>query len=214
MQRTLSLLLILALCFTLCACGRIDGNISENTPGMSEGEKHTEATPNEQTTVSATDTEIAASTAGTESIEAANATEITETIHTHSWELATCTIPKTCSTCGATEGIEKGHCWEDASCTTPKVCTDCGITEGSAKDHIWEDATYTAPKICSVCGATEGNPLEIPGKENYHGHIYTGGSSSKKYHYEANCPGKNSHEITWEEAQRRNLGPCGTCVLK
>ncbi len=54
----------------------------------------------------------------------------------------------------------------------------------------------------------------IPYSENYHGHVYTGGEKSKKYHYEANCPGKNSHEITWDEVSRRNLGPCGTCVLK
>lgn len=55
---------------------------------------------------------------------------------------------------------------------------------------------------------------DIPGIENYHGHIYTGGEYSKKYHYEADCAGKNSHEITWAEAKRRGLGPCGTCVLK
>ena len=111
----------------------------------------------------------------------------TEPPHTHSFTAATCTKPRTCS---------------------------CGETEGTAKGHRWEDATYTTPKKCSACGITEGNPLDVPAKENYHGHVYTGGSSSKKYHYEANCAGKNSHEITWEEVQRRNLGPCGTCVLK
>lgn len=50
--------------------------------------------------------------------------------------------------------------------------------------------------------------------DNYHGHVYTGGPYSKKYHYEANCAGKNSHEITWDEVESRGLGPCGTCVLK
>lgn len=54
----------------------------------------------------------------------------------------------------------------------------------------------------------------IPYSENYHGHVYTGGEKSKKYHYEEHCPGKNSHEITWDEVSERNLGPCGTCVLK
>jgi len=70
------------------------------------------------------------------------------------------------------------------------------------------------PKTCKTCAATEGEPLTKPGEENYHGHVYTGGASSKKYHYEANCAGKNSHEITWDEVQKRKLGPCGTCVLK
>lgn len=119
--------------------------------------------------------------------EAPTTEPTTEPPHTHSFTAATCTKPRTCS---------------------------CGETEGTAKGHRWEDATYTTPKKCSACGITEGNPLDVPGKENYHGHVYTGGSSSKKYHYEANCAGKNSHEITWEEVQRRNLGPCGTCVLK
>ena len=58
------------------------------------------------------------------------------------------------------------------------------------------------------------NPLYTQEKGNYHGHIYTGGSYSKKYHYEEKCAGKNSHEITWEKAQSLKLGPCGTCVLK
>lgn len=60
---------------------------------------------------------------------------------------------------------------------------------------------------------TTGNP-EKPGTENYNGHVYTGGISSKKYHYEAECAGKYSHEITWDEVHQRGLGPCGTCVLK
>lgn len=54
----------------------------------------------------------------------------------------------------------------------------------------------------------------IVGNENYHGHVYTGGASSTKYHYEADCAGKYSHEITWEEVDARHLQPCATCVLK
>lgn len=105
------------------------------------------------------------------------------------------------------------HSFSPATCTTPRTCS-CGATEGTANGHDWKDATYTSAKTCTTCGATEGDPIDPPGKENYHGHVYTGGSSSKKYHYEANCAGKNSHEITWDEVSRRGLGPCGTCVLK
>lgn len=137
----------------------------------------------------------------------------TEPPHTHSFNSATCTTPKTCS-CGATEGEPNGHNWKDANCTTPKSCTSCNITEGATTEHSWKDATYASPKTCTVCGATEGNPLDVPGKENYHGHVYTGGDKSTKYHYEADCAGKYSHEITWEEVDRRGLEPCGTCVLK
>lgn len=132
----------------------------------------------------------------------------------HIWKDATCTDSKRCTTCGVTEGSSQGHTWKDATCSSPKTCTACGLTEGSTTNHTWIDATYTAPKTCTICSATEGQTKDIPGKENYHGHVYTGGSSSEKYHYEEKCPGKNSHEITWEEVDKRGLGPCGTCVLK
>ena len=71
-------------------------------------------------------------------------------------------------------------------------------------------------KSVTLIADTEPDPGErvIPGKENYHGHVYTGGENSTKYHYEANCAGKNSHEITWDEVDRRGLQPCGKCVLK
>lgn len=82
--------------------------------------------------------------------------------HTHDWKTASCTKPKTCSTCGETEGSAAGHNWKEANCKTPKTCSTCGKTEGSLGDHVWIDATYTAPKTCSVCGTTRGEPL-IPG---------------------------------------------------
>ena len=77
----------------------------------------------------------------------------------HSWKNATCTDPKTCSVCGATDGRAKGHSWKNATCTDPKTCSVCGVTDGSAKGHSWKDATCTAPKTCSSCGATEGSKL-------------------------------------------------------
>ena len=132
----------------------------------------------------------------------------------HSWQDATCTSPKTCITCGTTEGTSDNHAWSAATCFAPQTCAVCGITEGSTSEHSWQDATYTSPKTCAVCGVTEGTPNEVPGKENYHGYVYTGGDSNVKYHYESNCAGKYSHEITWDEVEQRNLGPCGTCVLK
>ena len=105
------------------------------------------------------------------------------------------------------------HNFNAATCTTPKTCS-CGATEGEPNGHNWKDASYTSPKACTVCGTTEGAPLDVPGKENYHGHVYTGGDKSTKYHYEADCAGKYSHEITWEEVDRRGLEPCGKCVLE
>ena len=72
----------------------------------------------------------------------------------HVWENATCTAPKTCKECGATEGEPSGHKWQDADCTTPKTCTVCKKTEGEALGHSWKDATCTTPQLCEVCDAT------------------------------------------------------------
>ena len=152
-----------------------------------EVEKQTNQTELESTTpTNETTTTPTTESSTTPTIEPTTA-PTTEPPHTHSFSAATCTAPKTCS---------------------------CGATEGEANGHNWKDATYASPKTCTVCGATEGNPLDVPGKENYHGHVYTGGDKSTKYHYEADCAGKYSHEITWEEVDRRGLEPCGTCVLK
>ena len=92
----------------------------------------------------------------------------------HSWTAATCTTPKTCSTCGATEGGTLGHTAVTDQAVAP-TCTDTGLTEGShcsvcntvlvaqttvsAKGHSWQSATCTTPKTCSICGATEGGAL-------------------------------------------------------
>ncbi len=51
------------------------------------------------------------------------------------------------------------HEWVDATCTEPKTCATCGETEGEPLGHSWEDATYQKPKTCSVCGATEGEAI-------------------------------------------------------
>ena len=53
------------------------------------------------------------------------------------------------------------HNWAEATCTTPKTCTDCGATEGEALGHTEQTVAGTAAtcyengltdgKICSVC---------------------------------------------------------------
>ena len=99
---------------------------------------------------------------------------------THTWVAATCTKPKTCSKCGATEGNPLGHEFADATCQKPATCTrtGCGATNGEKIDHIegadgkctmcglvmncehvWVAATCTKAKTCSKCGSTEGDPL-------------------------------------------------------
>ena len=47
--------------------------------------------------------------------------------------------------------------------------------------------------------------------EDIHSPIYAA-PNGKRYHYNAQCPGKNSQEITWDEVEQRGLTPCKKCV--
>ena len=53
-----------------------------------------------------------------------------------------------------------GHTWQDATCTVPKTCSVCSVTEGETAPHTWQEATTEAPKTCSVCQKTEGTKLQ------------------------------------------------------
>ena len=48
----------------------------------------------------------------------------------HSWEVATCTAPKTCSKCGETDGNALGHT------TSIGVCERCHIRQGWTKEEV------------------------------------------------------------------------------
>ena len=76
----------------------------------------------------------------------------------HQWKEATCTDPKTCSLCGATDGQALGHNFEGETCVKDGVCSRCGEKQ-KAKGHQWTDATCTTAKTCSICGETTGEPL-------------------------------------------------------
>ena len=108
----------------------------------------------------------------------------------HTFKNATCTSPKTCSVCGATEGKALGHTWTDATCTSPKTCSVCRATEGEALGHTWVDATCTSPKTCSVCGGTEGEPAP---------HNYADGVCTNCGAYEVDPVTQNSWDMTKAE---------------
>ncbi len=129
-------------------------------------------TPTETSEASAETSEAPAETSGGSSSSAAKPeeqqknTEPTEEKSAcerngHDWKAATCTEPKTCTVCGATEGSAKGHSWKAATCTEPKTCTVCGAKEGSALGHDWAPATYTSPETCKRCGTTRGTALTV-----------------------------------------------------
>lgn len=77
------------------------------------------------------------------------------------WANATCTSPRTCKSCGKTEGEPLGHEREEATCTVPKTCQRCGKTEGEPLGHqpgSWTtevdyvDATSKEIRECEKCG--------------------------------------------------------------
>ena len=65
--------------------------------------------------------------------------------HEHDWKSATCSTPKTCNSCGETDGSSLGHSYSAPTCTEPKTCTVCGQTTGSPLEHTYELG------ICTVC---------------------------------------------------------------
>ena len=115
----------------------------------------------------------------------------------HDWVAADCDTPKTCSVCGETEGEALGHTWADADCDTPKTCSACGETEGEALGHSWSDATCQAPKTCSVCGTTEGE---------LGGHADENGDSKCDVCEENLCT-----DHTWNDANCTTPKTCSIC---
>lgn len=76
--------------------------------------------------------------------------ESTETDHTHDWVEANCTEPKTCTTCGATEGDNLGgHIGGQATCLARAKCERCGKVYGSAGKHLYEDKNTSSEYIAS-----------------------------------------------------------------
>jgi len=76
----------------------------------------------------------------------------------HDWLAATCEVPKICSVCGQSEGEKLPHTWLDANCLAPQTCSGCGITFGSTGDHEWLEETCETPVTCAVCGLDWGEP--------------------------------------------------------
>ena len=85
--------------------------------------------------------------------------EPTEAPCQHTYKDATCTEPKTCTACGATEGAAKGHSYKDATCTAAKTCKTCGATDGKAKGHDYKEG------VCSRCKAKDPNFSYTPVSE-------------------------------------------------
>lgn len=74
----------------------------------------------------------------------------------HNFKEATCTAPKTCTDCGATEGEALGHYYLPATCLSPSKCFRCGDEVGEVGSHDYIEATCTTPKTCRYCNEVVG----------------------------------------------------------
>jgi len=71
-----------------------------------------------------------------------NQSQTTTPSHTHTFSKATCTEPSKCA-CGTTQGSALGHDWQGATCKAPKTCKTCGATEGQKGDHSYSAGKCT-----------------------------------------------------------------------
>ena len=62
-----------------------------------------------------------------------------------------------------------GHDWADATCTAPKTCSRCGATEGNALGHdfavSWSSDASGHWHACSRCDAKDGEATHTPDRE-------------------------------------------------
>jgi len=163
-----------------------------------EVEKQTNQTELESTTpTNETTTTSTTESSTTPTIEPTSA-PTTETPHTHNFNAATCTAPKTCS-CGATEGEPNGHNWKDATCSDPKICTVCGTTSGLTAGHNFSNGK------CTTCGKADPD-------YNHETMVWIPTNGGKKYHTHAGCSNmEDPEQVTQSEAESRGFTPCKRC---
>ena len=119
MKKLCLLLLSLLLLLAVVACDR-------TAPKPETTEEQTTETPSTETE---TETET-----------------MTEAVCTHDFNEATCTLPKICKLCKATQGQPIDHEPTEATCTEASVCRMCDNIISARLGHNYVD------KICTRCG--------------------------------------------------------------
>ena len=106
--------------------------------------------------------------------------------HAHTWVDATCTTPKTCSVCKATEGTVAGHTYE--AVVTAPTCTTAGYTtytcvcgDSYVADEVSATGVHTGNSYkCDVCGLSFVLSLD---ELNKIGMSYEKGKYSSNYYW-------------------------------
>ena len=116
MKKLLAILLVALMVLSLCACKKGDKDQNADN-GTTQSETGTTNSENAENSSESTEE----STEGTDGTDGTDETPDTNTntACTHEWKDATCTAPKTCSVCSATEGSKIAH-------SLTATCTMCG----------------------------------------------------------------------------------------
>ncbi len=219
MKRQLSILLLFSLVLSLFSCAALP-SVSEPSAEQTFATKTVEA---ERVTLGAGQSPDTFGETVTE--ENKTREEVPESTHVHSFALADCDTPKTCTLCGKSEGAALGHSFALADCDTPKTCTLCGKSEGAALGHSFALADCDTPKTCTLCGKSEGNALGHRYNEgecsrcghedpDYHGGsmVWIPTKGGKKFHDNPNCSNmKGPAYVSEQTARARGFTPCKKC---
>ena len=142
MKKRVVLLLLLSLLLVLGACG--DDQTVPTEPAATHGQTPTNPYETQPTTVPTEPTTVP-----------------TQPPHEHTWVDATCTAPKTCSSCGAVEGQPKDHSWDAGTVTVEPTeeaegekrhaCTACGATKTVVIPALGHTHSYEAKVTKPTC---------------------------------------------------------------
>ncbi len=78
-------------------------------------------------------------------------------------------------------GSVLGHQWNDATCTAPKTCTVCKATEGKMLDHTYADKYDTTCDVCGYERQAEAQTISVYRLYNPYTqeHLLTGGADER-----------------------------------
>lgn len=138
------------------------------------------------------------------------------TVHTHTWTPATCTLPKTCTTCGATEGSALGHDFSDERVedhyNPDKVivgckCSDCGqVFAGDDIKAHQNETFYMSSYKCNDCNYDHPSMNLLTSHQEQNGH-----SGWTEIQVPTHHSGWSGVEIDdgWEKIHRWFCSRCG-----